>query len=284
MSETVKAARFSIYSNSLLIILKTIAGLISGSVSIISEAIHSVMDLFASIIAYFSIKISNKPPDHNHPYGHGKFENASGVIEAILIFIAAIWIIYEAVEKIREPNEIESFGIGFSVMLFAGIVNYFISRYLYRISNKFDSIALKADALHLKTDAYTSIGVCIGILLIWITGINILDSIFAIGIALLIMNEAFVLLKKAYSPLMDHALPEREEKMIKKIIEKHIDNFHHFRTRKAGDKKFVDFHLEMKGDISLQKAHDKCDDIENEIKSAIENIEVTIHVETFESK
>jgi len=128
-------ARLSIISNTTLIAMKLVVGLFSGSVSIMSEAIHSTMDLFAAVIAFFSVKVSGNPPDEKHPYGHGKVENISGVIEALLIFIAAIWIIYEAVQKIREPKEIDSISWGFIVMFVSAVINFFISRSLIRIIN-----------------------------------------------------------------------------------------------------------------------------------------------------
>ena len=130
MNKKTKVARLSIFSNTLLIICKVIVGVITGSVSIISEAIHSSMDLLAAIIAFLSVKISDTPPDKQHPYGHGKYENISGVIEAILIFVAAIWIVYEAVKKLTGANPVESIGIGSMVMFFSAIVNYIVSKQL----------------------------------------------------------------------------------------------------------------------------------------------------------
>ena len=159
MNAKVKIARLSIISNTLLIIMKLAAGILSGSVSIISEAIHSSMDLVAAIIAFFSVKVSDNPPDSRHPYGHGKIENISGVIEAILIFIAAIWIIVEAVKKLLgEKIELDSIAIGSAVMIVSAIVNIIVSRRLYKVARETNSVALEADALHLKTDVYTSAG------------------------------------------------------------------------------------------------------------------------------
>ncbi|HYW95165.1 MAG TPA: cation diffusion facilitator family transporter, partial [Bacteroidales bacterium] len=165
-----RVASLSVLSNSVLIAMKVTAGTLSGSVSIISEAIHSSMDLVAAIIAFFSVRASGKPPDKEHPYGHGKYENISGVIEAGLIFIAAGWIIYEAVKKLSGEQYVESLGIGSLVMLISAGVNAIVSSRLYNVAKKTDSIALEADALHLKTDVYTSLGVAGGLMLIWITG------------------------------------------------------------------------------------------------------------------
>ena len=155
MNTKVKVARLSLLSNTILIIMKLIVGLVTGSVSIISEAIHSTMDLLAAIIAFFSVRISDRPADDTHPYGHGKIENVSGVIEALLIFVASVWIIVEAVKKIITPGEIESVGIGFIVMFISAGINFIVSKKLYKVAKQEDSIALEADALHLKADVYT---------------------------------------------------------------------------------------------------------------------------------
>jgi cation diffusion facilitator family transporter len=261
--------------------MKMIVGIISGSVSIISEAIHSGMDLIASIIAYISVRISDTPPDKEHPYGHGKYENVSGVIEAILIFIAAAWIIIEAVQKLKGHNEIESIGIGSIVMFISAAVNFYVSRRLYKVAKKTDSIALEADALHLKTDVYTSLGVSAGLLLIWITGYHFLDPIVAIGVALLILKESFVLLKNAFSPLLDASLSDNEIDVIISVIESKGLHYHDLKTRKSGQFRFADLHLEMDEFTSLKEVHSICDEIEEEVKAKMVNIDLNIHVEPY---
>jgi cation diffusion facilitator family transporter len=284
MNKKVRIARLSIVSNSFLIIMKLVVGLISGSISIISEAIHSFMDLLASIIAFFSVKISDSPADERHPYGHGKFENVSGVIEAVLIFVAAFWIIYEAVKKIADPGEIENISYGFIVMLVSAIINFIVSRKLYKVAKETESIALEADALHLKTDVYTSAGVAFGLLLIWITGYHILDPVVAILVALLILKESVELFMKAYSPLLDTSLSGKDVEKIKLIINGHCTEkitYHDFRSRKAGNYNYIDFHLNLPENLTVKEAHQICDVIENDIKAKLKNTEVTIHVENF---
>src|SRR5450759_1191495 len=207
MNAKVSIARLSILTNTLLLILKMAVGLLSGSVSIISEAIHSSMDLIAAIIAFLSVRVSDNPPDSRHPYGHGKIENISGVIEALLIFVAAIWIIVEAVKKLFEEKiELDSIALGSIVMLISAIINTIVSRRLYKVARATKSIALEADALHLKTDVYTSLGVAIGLGLIIVTGINWLDPVIAILVAMFIIRESYLLLKKAFTPLLDLSL------------------------------------------------------------------------------
>jgi cation diffusion facilitator family transporter len=280
MNAKVSIARLSILSNTLLIIMKIAAGLISGSVSIISEAIHSSMDLIAAIIAFFSVKVSDNPPDTRHPYGHGKVENISGVIEAILIFIAAIWIIYEAVKKLLgEKIELDSIALGSVVMLISAIVNTIVSRKLYKVARETNSVALEADALHLKTDVYTSLGVAIGLGLILITHINWLDPLVAILVALFIIKESYQLLSRAYTPLLDTAWGEKEIKELEKTLMHMEVNYHDLRTRVAGNYRFIDLHIQIPEDVSVGSAHQYCDRIENELTSSYENLTVTIHVE-----
>jgi len=284
VNRKIAVARLSIISNFLLIVMKLAIGILSGSVSIISEAIHSFMDLLAAIIAFFSVRISDRPADKKHPYGHGKFENISGVIEAMLIFAAAFWIIYEAIKKIISSEPIESVGIGVAVMAVSAIANFFVSRRLYKVSQETGSIALEADALHLKTDVYTSAGVSVGLVLIWITGYHFLDPVVAILVALLILKESFDLFKRAYGPLLDTALPPGQVKQIEQIIADQITDqvsYHDLRTRKAGNYKYVDFHLNLPREMTVKKAHDYCDKIEDELLKTFDHLEVTIHVEYF---
>jgi cation diffusion facilitator family transporter len=280
MNPKVKIARLSVISNTLLIIMKLTVGIISGSVSIISEAIHSSMDLIASLIALFSVKVSDTPPDSRHPYGHGKVENISGVIEALLIFIAAIWIIVEAVRKLLgEEIVLESLWIGSLVMAASAVVNIIVSKRLYRVAQETKSIALEADALHLKTDVYTSAGVALGLLLIVLTDIKWMDPVIAILVALYIIKESYELLKRAFWPLLDSAWAEDEVKDLEKKLNDMGVNYHELRTRKAGNYRFIDIHVEIPGNESVVDAHNYCDQIEGELMAAYENLNVTIHVE-----
>lgn len=282
MNKKVKTARLSIFSNVFLIAIKLIAGILSGSVSILSEAIHSMMDLIAAVIAYFSVRISSRPPDKDHPYDHGKFENISGVIEGMLILGAAGWIIYEAIEKFKHQEEMRFLYLGILVMTLSAIVNTIVSRRLYKVAKETDSIALEADALHLKTDVYTSAGVALGIVIIWITGLHFLDPIIAIAVALLIVYEAIQLIRNAYTPLVDTSLPKEDIKKIESVLNKFTGNcfqYHQFRTRKSGSHKYLDFHLEVPEKMSVREAHDLCDTIEAELKKSFNDLDVNIHIE-----
>lgn len=277
-----KVALLSVASNTTLIIIKIIAGVLSGSVSIISEAIHSGMDLMASIIAFFSVRVSSNPADENHPYGHGKIENVSGVIEGLLIFIAAFLIMKEAIAKIMNPTEIKETTIAIIVMVIAAVTNIIISKILYKVAKEEDSIALEADALHLKTDVYTSFGVAFGLLLIKITGIAILDPIAAILVALLIVKEAWNLVKHAFAPLLDSNLSKDELEEIKGVLEKYkeeVYDIHDLRTRKSGSIRIIDFHLLIDKDLTISASHELCERIEKELEEAIKKTDVHIHVE-----
>jgi cation diffusion facilitator family transporter len=280
MNAKVSVASLSIVSNTLLIIMKLAAGIVSGSVSIISEAIHSSMDLVASIIAFMAVRVSDSPPDSRHPYGHGKVENISGVIEGLLIFVAAIWIIYEAVKKLVSGEfHIESILLGTIVMTASAIFNYIVSRKLYKVAYETNSVALEADALHLRTDVYTSAGVAAGLALIYLTGLSWFDPIIAMLVASYIIFESFRLLKKAFTPLLDTAWEEKEIEELKARLDSLNVNYHDLRTRVAGNYRFVDLHVQIPEDVSVGNAHKYCDEIENELSVNYENITVNIHVE-----
>jgi cation diffusion facilitator family transporter len=285
LSKKVKAARLSIFSNSLLIVLNLIVGVISGSVSIISEAVHTVIDLLAAVMAYFSVRISDKPADEKHPFGHGKFENISGVIEALLIFVASGWIIHNAVNRLISGDQmIGQFGLslGFIVMMVSALVNLIVSRRLYRAARETDSIALKADALHLSTHVYTSAGVGVSLAVIYFTGWHFLDPIAAIVVASYILKEAIEILIEAFNPLADASLPPEEVMLIETTIQENLGfakDYHMLRTRKMGSNREVDFHLEVPGTMAVSESHHLCDVIENELQKVLPHLKVTIHVE-----
>ncbi len=275
-------AILSVISNSVLILMKITAGIFGGSVSIISEAIHSGLDLVAALIAYFAVKISYKPADKEHPFGHGKFENVSGVIEALLIFAAAIWIIIEAVRKMIDGNHIldaDNLNIGIIVMLTSGLINFFVSRQLYKVAKETNSIALEADALHLKTDIYTSVGVGLGLLLIRFTGYFFLDPLIAISVALFIVYEAYHLLLKAFSPLLDSSLEdEYVEKILSVAKQCQPDNYKisDFKTRYSGSTIFIQFSLLAPPETTLHNAVEERNRMIAEIKNHFPNAELII--------
>ena len=278
-----KAATLSIISNTILIVFKLIAGLLMNSVSVISEAIHSSIDLLASLMAYFSIKTASLIEDKDHPFGHGKYENVSGFIEAILIFFAAILIVYASVLKLISGNNIKDTLPGIIVMLIASAVNLVISKILLNVSKKTFSIALEADAMHLLTDVYTSLGVFVGLILVRLTGIKIIDPIAAIFVAILIGKTSIEMIRKSMMDLVDSTLPEEDVKIILNVINSHseVKNYHKLRTRQSGIRKEIDIHLKLDKDLPLYSAHEVSSLIESELAKTLPNSYITIHEEPY---
>ena len=275
------AAALSIGSNTTLVALKLAVGFATGSVSIISEAMHSGVDLAAAIMAYFSVSVSDVPADEGHPFGHGKIENLSGTVEAILILLAAAFIIFEAIKKLLKPLEIEDLWLAISVMLISSLANVVVSSWLFKVAHRTDSIALKADAEHLRVDVITSFGVFVGLLVIKITDWHVLDPIIALLVALLIIGIAVKLTREAGAPLLDARLPDYEIERVKEII-KHDPNvvgYHKLRTRKAGAERHIDVHIQVDRNMPIAEAHQVAETIEDEIRDKLNGARVITHVE-----
>lgn len=278
------AAKLSVVSNAALIILKLIAGFISGSISIISEAVHSCSDLLASVITLFSVHKSEQPADFDHQFGHGKYEDLSGLIEGILIILAALYILYEVLKKITGVSEpISDSGLGMIVMFISVVANVLVSLYLMKVAKNTDSIALYADAEHLNTDIYSSLTVFLGLVCIHYTGIHAIDPILAVIVAVIIIHTGYKICKEAVNNLLDGSLPEKNIKEIKSIIEKYnehgICGIKEIKTRKAGKNKEINITLLLEGERTIKYAHDLCDALEKDIEQNLGNTEVTIHVE-----
>ena len=278
------AAGFSILSNGLIIIIKLIAGILSGSMSIISEAIHSTSDFFASVLAFFAVYRSSKPADNEHQFGHGRDEDLAGFIEGILIILASFYIVYEACKKIINASFIEfDTHIGILVMICAVIANYAVSRYLYYVSKKTDSVALKADAEHLSTDIYSSLGVLVGLILIKITNITLLDPLIAIFVALIILKTGIKITKETFNNLVDGTIPAEDIKIIQTIINEcsEIKGYKNLKTRKSGSNRDINITLLCDENMTIKCCHQICDNIENKIKENFPNTLITIHCEPF---
>ena len=279
-------ARLSVLSNTFLVLLKFVVGFAIGSVSIISEAIHSSMDLIAAVIAFFSVRKSAEPPDAAHSFGHGKFEDLSGLIEALLILVAAILIIYEAAEELLSHSSAElqpeMLIFGIAVMGISALANWYVSHRLFVVAKESESIALESDAWHLRTDVYTSLGVFFGLVLITLTGNPIFDPLVALSVAVVIMKAAYDLTKRSLADLIDHSIPETDEKRIKEIICEHSSiyaGFHDLKTRRSGPEIFIEFHLVVPGDISVAQSHDLTDHLESDLNTEYPRATITIHVE-----
>jgi cation diffusion facilitator family transporter len=284
-----RVAMLSVASNSILVVFKILVGALIGSVSIISEAIHSGMDLLAAVIAMFSVKKSHLPADRSHPFGHGKMESISGFIEAILIFIAAFWIVFEALKKLVSAQEVESPGWGVAVMFLSAAMNLFVSQRLFAVGKEADSIALQADAWHLRTDVYTSVGVMVSLAIIWLghfffvdPRIHWLDPAAAIFVAVFILKAAYELTLQALGDLMDVKLPSSEEEWIRGVIagrKPEIHGYHQLRTRKAGNFRFIEFHIKVDRRMTVENSHSITRELKRLIINQYPASTITIHVE-----
>lgn len=277
-------AGLSITSNVILSVLKIVTGIFSGSLSIISEAIHSLSDFLASVLTFFSVMKSSQPADSDHPYGHGKYEDMAGFFEGILIIIAALFIIYEASKKIIFGVNIDTENsLGIIVMFVAVILNIIVSSLLFRVAKETNSISLYADGEHLRTDVYSSLGVLVGLILIKITGYSILDPIIAILVAVIIFRAGYSISKRATGNLLDHSLPDENINNIKKIIQNCSANvtlkLNSIKARQVGPTKDIDLILQFNGKTSICECHKICDEIEKQICILYPNCSISIHSE-----
>ena len=276
------AAGLSIVSNATIIILKIIAGVISGSISIISEAIHSMSDLLASFLTLFAVTRSSEPADSDHPFGHGKYEDMAGFIEGVLIVLAGIYIICEALKKAIIGYEVEFNSLlGIYVMSFAVVANILVSKYLFHVAKKTDSISLYADAEHLRTDVYSSLAVLIGLVIIKFTGLVVLDSVIAIAVSIVIIYAGFSISKKALNNLLDGALPKEDIEIIENVIkqQEQVKGYKNLKARKSGHNREVEVTLFFEPEMSILSCHTICDEIENNINEKLPNVSIAIHVE-----
>lgn len=275
-------ARLSIISNVILSTLKIAVGIISGSLSIISEAIHSMMDLMASVLTFFSVIKSSQPADKDHPYGHGKYEDLSGFIEGLLIILASVFIIYEAYKNImsRQFSEPEN-SLGIVVMIIAVISNMIISSLLLKVAKETNSISLYADGEHLKTDVYSSLGVLVGLVLIKITKDAILDPIIALFIALVIFKTGYKISKTAIKHLLDYSIPREEVIKIEQIIKTYDVTLkeNSLKARQVGPTIDIDVTLLFPAEKSICECHKLCENIEKNIYDKFPNSSITIHSE-----
>lgn len=275
------AARLSVVSNMLLVLLKLGAGFATGSISVLSEAVHSGVDLLASGIAYFSIRAAERPEDEEHLYGHGKIENLSAVVEGILIFAAAGYILYEAYHRLRSGAAVRHLDFAVAVMGLSAFVNWFVSGHLFRIAARTESPALLADAHHLRIDVLTSAAVAAALLLVRFTGNQLLDPAIAAGVAFFILRTAWRLTSESGGALLDRALPPEERDRLRDLLETDLRvlGYHRVRARSSGGRRHIDLHLLVDPDLSLRAAHELAEEVEESIRTAFPGAWVMIHVE-----
>jgi cation diffusion facilitator family transporter len=284
------AAAVSIASNSTLIALKLAAAAITGSVAILSEALHSMIDLIASVIAFVSVRRADEPADIDHPYGHEKLESLAASIEGMLILAGAALIVYEAVHRLSTGAEVEKLGVGIAVIGFSAVANGSVSLFLQRQATRHRSPALAGDAAHLGTDALTSLGVLVGLVLVEITGADAIDSIVAIGVAVLIVTAGVRILRQSASALVDEAPPPAEMDRIEASIARaraeapEIVGYHKLRARTSARRLYVDLHVQFKDGTTLERAHQLAHQLRDAIEADLGDAEVLIHVEPESSR
>jgi cation diffusion facilitator family transporter len=277
------AAALSIASNAILIAIKLAAGAITGSIAILTEAVHSLIDLVASVIAFVSVRKADEPADADHPYGHEKVESLAATIEGMLILVGAGIIIYEATHRLVVGAEVDALGIGIAVMGFSVLANLAVSTVLYRQARTHESPALEGDAAHLRTDALTSAGVLVGLALVELTGAVAFDSITALVVAAAIVVAGIRIIRRSSGVLVDEALPEAELDRIEAAIAaartEEVAGYHKLRARRAGRHRHIDLHVQYRAGTSLERAHELAHEMRAAIERAVPGAEVLIHSE-----
>ena len=284
-----RAAAVSVWSNLALTGIKLAAAIVTLSVSILSEALHSGLDLAAALMAFVAIRKAREPADADHQFGHGKFESMSGLAESLLILVAVVLIFWTSVGRlISGETELVQTELGMAVMAVSAVVNIFVSRMLFQVARATDSIALEADAWHLRTDVWTSAGVFAGLGAITVaTRLGLreahhLDPLIAIGVGLVITKAALGITHLSWNQLVDRALPASERERIENLLSDHYPQFagyHDLRTRQAGSHRYVDLHLVVPGSLPVAEAHALCDHLEADVRTLVPDAEVMIHVE-----
>lgn len=280
ITEKKKAAFLSVIASGALTLFKLIIGLLTGSLGILSEALHSTLDMVAAIITFFSVKVSDKPADNEHNYGHGKVENLSAFAEAIILAITSIWIIYESITKLMTNDfHVQVTIWSYVVILTSIVIDINRSKMLKKVAKKHNSQALEADAIHFKTDIWSSVVVLVGLILINFH-IYWADSIAALGVAFIIILVSYRLAKNAIDVLLDKA-PSGIREIIISILNSHdeIKLYHSLKTRSSGADTFINVDLHLNSELTILEAHDVCDKIENEITQKIKRSEIYIHIE-----
>jgi cation diffusion facilitator family transporter len=277
------AARLSIASNSALIVLKIVAGAITGSIAILTEAVHSGIDLIASLVAYLSVRKADEPADADHLYGHAKIENLAAAIEGMLILLGAGVILFEAVRRLAVGAEVDSLGFGIVAIGVSIVVNLGVSSYLYRRARVLDSPALEGDAAHLRADALTSVAVLVGLVLVQTTGIVAFDSIVALVVAFAIVFAGLRILMRSSRVLVDEALPPEELDAVREAIAAYpggeVVGFHKLRGRRAGSARHIDLHLQFAPGTTLERAHAIAHQVQDSIQGRIRAADVLVHLE-----
>lgn len=283
MSTKTTAAALSIASNVTLIALKGAAGVITGSVAILSDAVQSTMDLLASVITFVSVRMADEPPDQSHQYGHEKLEDLSAWVEALLILLGAAVIGYQAVNRLIDGGQVESLGLGAAVVAFAAAANLAVSAYLYRTAARTGSAALRADGAHLRTDACVSLAVLVALGLFEVTGAAWIDPAMALLVAAVIATTGIRIMLDAGRRLLDETLTDDELTAVREAVETFrghgVVGYHDLRARHVGSRHEIDLHVQFARGTTLEGAHGLAHEIRDAIASRLENSTVLVHIE-----
>lgn len=264
------------------VVLKYSAYLLTGSVGLLSDAIESIVNVVAAFIALMALRAAAKPADGTHHFGRGKAEYLSSGIEGFMIFAAATAILVTSVPRLWQPKELEDLGVGLLITAVATVINLVVGLVLVRAGRKHRSATLRADGHHLLTDVWTSVGVIVGVLLVMLTGWDILDPLIAIGVAINILVVGTRLIREALRGLLDVALPPEITAQIVGVLSRHAHDgvtFHGLQTRESGKDRFMSVHMLVPGDWSVQHAHDMVEDVEVELRATVPDLTVLTHVE-----
>jgi cation diffusion facilitator family transporter len=278
------AAALSIASNTALILLKAIAGTVTGSVALLTEALHSATDLVASVVAFFSVRAADAPADESHPYGHEKIEDMAAAIEGVLILVGCGLIAFEAIRSLVRGPHVERLGIGVAVLAVSIVVNFFVSQTLRRRARRTGSPALAADAAHLTTDMATSAGVLVALVIAMVTGWDWIDPVIALLVAAVIAVAGVRILTRSSRVLVDEALPDSELEEIREVVssfsERGIVGFHKLRGRQAGARRHIDLHVQFRAGTTLEDAHRTAHELQDAIRARLgADADVLIHLE-----
>ena len=267
------------------ILLKGVAWKLTGSVGLLSDAIESFVNLAGALMALWMLTLAELPADDDHAHGHGKAEYFSSAFEGFLILLAALAIGYTAIDRLMNPAPLEAVGIGLLVSVVASIINFATARILLEVGKRRNSITLEADAHHLMTDVWTSVGVIVGVGLVWLSGWLWLDPVIALLVAANIIWTGWQLMQRSADGLMDASLPRENREQIEKLLAGYREqglSFHALRTRQAGSRTFVTMHVLVPGHWTVQQGHDWAERIEVDIHKALPHAHITTHLEPIE--
>ncbi len=281
-----RAAILSLGYNSTLTVLKLIAAVLTGSVSLLSESVHSATDVVASFVAFLSIRVAAVPPDEEHPYGHGKVESLAGLGESVMLLIIVVYIVVEAIGRLRHGSEVKNLDIGIAVMGISAVSSLFVARHVTKIGNRTSSLALRSNGQHLMVDFWTSVGVLVALAVTRFSGWQQADAYVAIGLAAWIAFGAIRMSREAVQQLIDHRLPDDELARIAAVLSDSpgVISYHHLRTRHSGHVHYIDVHVVVPAEWSLVQAHDLADAIEKRIEEELAPAHAVIHVDPFDER